>query len=197
MNWELEFIRWLWEHGHFSAIIDKIMLFLTIIGDGWWAFIWMGPLVVFFIIKRKFRPMGIALAVGLLIFGIVGNNLLIKNIIARPRPIYSDPLLLDYAQNFFTGNLLPFIPKPTSYSFMSGHTVSVFIFATTISIFHRRLTPILIVFATLVSFSRIYFGFHYPTDVIAGLIYGVLVSFLAVTISKKITLRLKEPKNAH
>lgn len=54
----------------------------------------------FFVIKRKFRPMGIALAIGLLLFGIVGNNLLIKNIIARPRPIYSDSILLGYAQNF-------------------------------------------------------------------------------------------------
>lgn len=197
MNWELDFIRWLWEYGHFSIIIDKIMLFLTIIGDGWWAFIWMGPLVIFFVIKRKFRPMGIALAIGLLLFGIVGNNLLIKNIIARPRPIYSDSILLGYAQNFFTGNLVSFIPKPSSFSFMSGHTVSIFIFATTISIFHRRLTPLLITFATLVSFSRIYFGFHYPTDVIAGLIYGILVPFLVVTISKKITSHFKEQKNAN
>lgn len=53
---------------------------------------------------------------------------------------------------------------------MSGHTLSAFIFAFIVSIYHPKWSVPAIIFSALMAYSRLYFAFHYPTDVIAGLI---------------------------
>jgi len=40
------------------------------------------------------------------------------------------------------------------------------------------LTPILITYASVVSYSRIYLGTHYPFDVFTGVVFGTLLSFI-------------------
>ena len=72
------------------------------------------------------------------------------------------------------------IPTPSEYSFPSGHTASSFAAA---SVFYRHLPKQLgipsVVLAGIIGFSRLYVGVHYPTDVIAGVIMGILLSYMA------------------
>ncbi len=69
------------------------------------------------------------------------------------------------------------LPCPKSFSMPSGHAISSFAFAVPIFYLTRqyiarawRLYPL--VLASMVAFSRIYLGVHYPTDVLVGAALG-------------------------
>jgi undecaprenyl-diphosphatase len=69
------------------------------------------------------------------------------------------------------------VPCPKSYSMPSGHAMSSFSFAAPLFFLTRayiipfgRLYPL--VLASLIAFSRIYLGVHYPTDVLVGTVLG-------------------------
>lgn len=68
----------------------------------------------------------------------------------------------------------------TGYSFPSGHTQTTSTFYSSIYFFTKSkiILAIGIVITTLVGFSRLYLGVHYPKDVVFGIIIGVLVSFI-------------------
>jgi undecaprenyl-diphosphatase len=70
----------------------------------------------------------------------------------------------------------PLLDVPTTSSFPSGHSSSSFACAFVLSRFAPRLTVPLFVLAALIGYSRIYVGVHYPLDVAAGAIFGVVVA---------------------
>ena len=70
----------------------------------------------------------------------------------------------------------PLMEVPTTSSFPSGHTSTSFACAYVISRLAPRLTIPVFVLAALIGFSRVYVGVHYPLDVIAGAIFGLIVA---------------------
>ncbi|MCB0832248.1 MAG: phosphatase PAP2 family protein [Bacteroidetes bacterium] len=66
------------------------------------------------------------------------------------------------------------IQPPDKFSFPSGHTAAAFVFATLVGTFYPVVFIPLVAFASLVGFSRIYLGVHYPGDVLAGSVLGIL-----------------------
>lgn len=65
------------------------------------------------------------------------------------------------------------------YGFISGHTANFIALATFLSLFvrNRRFTIPMFVLALTVSYSRIYLGVHFVTDVLPALVLGVLIGY--------------------
>lgn len=72
--------------------------------------------------------------------------------------------------------------KGGQYGFYSGHASTNFAIAVYLILFLRRkhlwLIPVLLVWASIMAYSRIYLGVHFPGDTLAGAIAGVLLGGL-------------------
>ena len=160
-----------------NPVLDKIMIFITSLGDG--GMIWIVATVLL-LIPKKTRKAGIISAVALL-GSLLFNNMLIKNIVQRPRPYVT------------LETLRIIIPRPSEFSFPSGHSSSSFAAA---AVFYRLLPKKLgipaVVLAGLIAFSRLYVGVHYPTDVLAGALMGIALSYFAQYLVEAITAKIKK-----
>lgn len=94
----------------------------------------------------------------------------LKNGTARPRPF-------DFAFGFDLA-----VAPLDKYSFPSGHTLHAVAFAVVMVTHFSWLAWILLPFAFLVALSRVVLGLHYPTDVVAGALLGLLIAWLSFQI---------------
>jgi membrane-associated phospholipid phosphatase len=112
-----------------------------------------------------------AAARGLLSLGLASAfaNLVAKPLTTRRRPDRQELEELSRRQ----------VPMPRSSSFPSGHAASAFAFATGAGQVQPSLSAPLRAAATLVGYSRVHTGIHYPADVLAGAFIGVSAGELA------------------
>lgn len=159
-----------------NPIGNKFFVFVTKLGDA--GFIWI---VISFILvcKKKTRKIGV-MCLTALICSLFVNNLILKNLVTRMRPFNHNE------------QLVPMIDKPTDYSFPSGHTASSF--SAGILLYRHFKKPygiVVMVLASLIAFSRLYLGVHYPSDVLVGMISGIFMAFLGEKIVDRRSRRKK------
>jgi undecaprenyl-diphosphatase len=65
-----------------------------------------------------------------------------------------------------------------SNSFPSGHTITIFSMATAAYFYNKKLSYFMFVSGILVGFARIAGGVHYPSDILGGIILGILVGMI-------------------
>lgn len=70
----------------------------------------------------------------------------------------------------------PLLESPSTFSFPSGHATVSFACATVLALAVPRLRWQLYALAALIAFSRVYVGVHYPFDVLAGAVLGVVLA---------------------
>lgn len=112
-------------------------------------------------------------------FGVTGG---LKHLVGRPRPF-------DALENV---NLRPRKP-PSDPSFPSGHTSQAFAIATFLSLKHPNALVIIPAFlwATTIGYARVYLGYHYPSDVVGGMLVGAGVAW-AVWQNRTAIVRWKQ-----
>lgn len=184
IDWLVEFDRGvtLGLNAIHTPFLDSVMLFLS--AKTVWIPLYAALAVLMFIPKwygRKspaFRcgsriPIWLTGLIGvlavLLCFGLTEQiTNIVKNIVQRPRPGF-DPVLEG----------LLHLPEGTGggYGFFSAHASNTFGMAVITALIFRRkwYSACIIVWAALISFSRIYLAKHFTTDVLCGVLAGVIV----------------------
>ena len=146
-----------------TPFLDKIMVFITRLGDA--GIIWIVLSIVLLLIPKT-RKSG-AVMVAALVVDVLLCNIVLKNLVARTRP---------YDVN--TGVHL-LVAKLHDYSFPSGHTAASFASVTTLYLAgEKKLWKFALVLACLIAISRLYLYVHYPTDVLGGILFGVISGYL-------------------
>jgi undecaprenyl-diphosphatase len=107
-----------------------------------------------------------------------GLGLVIKSVVAEPRPCRTLPDV---------PTLLP-CDLPTDYAFPSNHSAICAAFAVALFLLHRRWGLLAGMFAVLMALSRVVVGVHYPHDVLAGLLLGALVGALGVLVRTRLAV---------
>lgn len=135
--------------------------------------------------KKHFFTFGLPVAITTIVSRAV--NIVIKNIIGRPRPDFK-------------------VLEAGEASFPSGHAqnnmalyISVLLVALLIVTAPRWRTVLkisLIALPIIIGLTRVYFGVHFVSDVVAGWGLGAFVAVLTVFVYFKVYYRIKEKKNA-
>ena len=152
-----------------NPIMDKIMVFITSMGDS--GFIWI-VIAIILLAQKKYRKVGIILLSALLLNLVLGE-VIIKNIVQRPRVFNTYP------------DISIIINPPDSYSFPSGHTASSFTAAMLIGYYLKKWRYGAYILASLIAFSRLYLFVHYPTDIICGILLGTISALITIKFAEE------------
>lgn len=171
-KWDLILFRWI-NHkfaGEFPEL-DGFMVFITNWQNEDWAKYVIGAVLLCWLASKRIQAAKAIIVIALTIF--ISDSLgyrVLKKTIARPRP--------NHVMEVQAVVRLPH--RPTSYSFPSNHALTSFAVVGVLSYYHPAVYATGIAVASLISFSRIYVGVHYPSDVIGGAIIGWVVAMLIV-----------------
>lgn len=142
--------------------------FAIVSGIGKWGLIWIVIAIALFIWEeKKNKPKLVALFIAF-VLSVISVEIILKNLVRRLRPELVIPFTI------IVGS------KSGSYSFPSGHATIAFAAAYVLGQHHRRMKWIYYLLAILIAFSRIYVGEHYPVDVIAGSLLGLLIGVISI-----------------
>ena len=167
--WIQEYIR--------NDFLTPIFKFITHLGDE--GYVWIAIAVLLLFVKN-YRKVGLMVG-GSLLGSLLFNNMIVKNIVARPRPYR------------MMEELTILIPEPGEYSFPSGHTSSSFAAGVVLYLMLPKKYGIpAMVLAFLIGISRLYVGVHYPTDVLGGMVMGALLAVATVKITEVIEKKVKK-----
>lgn len=165
-------------------VYDKeLLIYLNNLGgiqfDTFWKYItkficWV-PLLLF-IFYKTYKKLPKRKAISIIGYGILIMLIslllveIIKIGIERVRPC-NDPTVAPF---------LNIVIKPSNYSFFSGHATVSFALTTFLVLMLRKkikFISFLYGWPFLFIYSRLYFGVHYPSDIIVGILVGIFIGF--------------------
>ena len=168
-------------HFHYE-MLDNFFTMFTNVGNG----LFIVALMLFLLIRKKIG-WAVQIGMGFLLSGLLVQ--LMKHYLPSPRP-----------RIFFASGTIHYIlgVTGTGYSsFPSGHTASIFMLTTLLTLYFPGKKPGLffLTIAVLTGFSRVYLSQHFPIDVLAGSLTGVLLSLAVYSLIPLKSIEKKFPKN--
>jgi undecaprenyl-diphosphatase len=152
-----------------SPFFDQVMYAIS--GKVIWAPLYLAILIWIGVKYKKRFPVILLFIILAVILADQGSVQLFKNVFHRLRPCY-EPSLKDLVHlvNGKCGGL---------YGFVSSHATNSFNVALLSLLFIKKrwYTISIIAWASVISYSRIYLGVHYPGDVICGAMLGALIGW--------------------
>lgn len=143
---------------------------ISFLGNAGWFFI---VIVVLLLCVKKTRRLGMLAAISLILCFFM-CNVWLKPMVDRTRPWV-----------LFEGvNRL--IPPPGDPSFPSGHSANsmAVAFAVFLNSTNKKYGAALVALSVLIGITRLYLGVHFPSDVAAGLLLGMLCAFAVYAVDK-------------
>ena len=133
------------------------------------ALLFSAALLIFCVWRWRARAFPIVLAAVLATAAtdVFGARVL-KPAFARTRPCYALP----------TGTFRQLVPASNSGAMPSLHAANWFAAVTPVAVAAPAAAPVLYLLAALVSLSRVLAGVHWPSDVVVGALFGVLMGLL-------------------
>lgn len=153
-----------------TLVGDAAMCFITKLGDA--GIIWI-TLAVILLLFPKTRRTGMVVMAALCADLILCNGIL-KDLFARIRPCDINTQI----------QLL--IARPDDFSFPSGHTAASFAAVTALYLSgESALWKPALALACLIAFSRLYLYVHYPTDILGGVLVGLVSGYAGYVIIRQ------------
>lgn len=177
----------------------ELFLFLNNLGteqrDGFWRLITEKyssiPLyvVLLYLVYQKFRLKGTLIVLVCIALMIAASdqlaNLFKYVLFQRPRPCRVEAL---------QDQMRMIADTCGRYGYFSAHASSSMAVAVFVSLLfkekYRYLPFILLFWAVLISYSRIYLGVHYPLDIITGMFFGSVLGWIFYSLQRKISKKL-------
>lgn len=158
-------------NGNLGTIADKAFTYITYLGDG---AIWIPIAVFILLMRRKYTILLLGSIVYSTIFAQIPKHFFFNGI---PRPT---KLIADWS----TIHIVPGVYLNSVDSFPSGHTTtasSVFLLFCLL-IPKKWIIPVGCLYMYLVGYSRIYLAQHFPLDVGAGMIGGIISIYFSLRL---------------
>lgn len=173
-------------NGLHNPVLDEIMWYISS------KFLWFPFYLFLFVLVYIKFSLRSAILFTLFGFAAVGladflATFVFKEMIARYRP--SHHLEISQFLNFYEFKPGEYY-RGGQYGFVSGHATNSFVIAVMfiqrLRSTYRWITPLLIVWASLVCYSRMHLGVHYLSDIIGGALLGTLIALIVYRIYLKV-----------
>ena len=174
---ELQILNWVQTLR--TPFADRAMCLITSLGNG--GILWILLAAVLLLIPKT-RRAGLVLLTALILDVILCNGIL-KNVFARIRPCDVNTAI----------QLL--VPRPSDFSFPSGHTAASFAAVSALYFAgEKKLSMAALLPAVLIAFSRLYLYVHYPTDILGGILAGIICGCLGNLLAAWLIRKVKTKK---
>lgn len=176
LSWDTRLFLWLNQSG--TPFFDPFWLMMSEKATNVVVYL---TLVIFYGRKHGYKAALLLLLSAVILVGLTDQlTNLFKNGFMRLRPCHTPEL----------EGLMRFVKAHCGglYSFFSGHASNSFALALYFSLIFKkckRLMPVLLIFAALIAYSRVYLGVHYPLDILCGSIAGILMGTIVYSLVNK------------
>lgn len=170
---EIKILEWINANLHGSHFVNFVMKCISYLAEWGWCWLVLGVVLLCF---KRTRKSGFILICG---YGAVVliNHFILKNVINRARPFTQNSALAEFIQSIG-------MSLPMSSSFPSGHTVVSFCSAVILTYYFKGKGAWAFLPATLIAISRVFLCLHYPTDVLGGMMIGIIIGIITLLCGK-------------